>query len=51
MNMILTWIYQLVLLYFTVLIVYDIFKEKSKMMQLTAAMVLIPFLLRLLMVK
>lgn len=49
--MLLTWIYQIILLFFCILIVYDIFKEKSKMMQLTAAMALIPFLLRLLMVK
>jgi len=49
--MLLTWIYQLILLFFSVLIVYDIFKEKSKLMQLTAAIALIPFLLRLLMVK
>ncbi len=49
--MLLTWIYQLLLLFFSVLIVYDIFKEKSKLMQLTAAVALIPFLLRLLMVK
>jgi len=49
--MFLTWIYQLILLFFSVLIIYDIFKEKSKLMQLTAAIALIPFLLRLLMVK
>ena len=49
--MILTYIYQLILLFFSVLIIYDIFKEKNRMMQLTAAIALIPFLLRLLVVK
>ncbi len=49
--MILTWIYQLILLFFSALLIYDIFKEKSKMMQLTAAITLITFLLRLFMVK
>jgi hypothetical protein len=49
--MLLTWIYQAILLFFSALIIYDIFKQKSKMMQLTAALALIPFLLRLLMVK
>lgn len=49
--MILTWVYQLILLFFAGLLIYDTFKEKSRMMQLTAAITLIPFLLRLLMVK
>jgi hypothetical protein len=49
--MLLTWIYQVILAFFSILIIYDIFKEKSRMMQLTAAIALIPFLLRLLMVK
>ena len=49
--MLLTWIYQLILAFFSALIVYDIFKEKNRLMQLTAAIALIPFLLRLLMVK
>lgn len=49
--MILKIIYQLIVLFLIVLIGYDVFKEKSKMLQLTAALTLIPFILRFLMIK
>jgi len=49
--MILQIIYQLILLFIIVLLVYDVFKEKTKMLQLTAALALIPFILRLLLIK
>ena len=47
----LTFIYQLILLYLILLVAYDVFKEKSFMMKITAALVMIPFVLRLLMIK
>ncbi|MCF6270339.1 MAG: hypothetical protein L3J41_11550 [Melioribacteraceae bacterium] len=49
--MILKIIYQLIVLFLIIIIGYGVFKEKSKMMKLTAALVLIPFILRFLMVK
>jgi hypothetical protein len=49
--MILKIIYQLIVLFLIIIIGYDVFKEKSKMMKLTAALVLIPFILRFLMIK
>jgi hypothetical protein len=49
--MILKLIYQLIVLFLIIIIGYDVFKEKSKMMKLTAALVLIPFILRFLMIK
>lgn len=49
--MILKIIYQLILLFISLLLVYDVFKEKTRMLQLTAALALIPFILRLLMIK
>ncbi len=49
--MILKIIYQIIILFLIVIIGYDVFKEKSKMMKLTAALVLIPFVLRFLMIK
>lgn len=49
--MILKIIYQLIVLFLIALIGYDVFKEKSKMLQLTAALTLIPFILRFLMIK
>lgn len=49
--MILKIIYQIIVLFLIVIIGYDVFKEKSKMMKLTAALVLIPFVLRFLMIK
>ena len=49
--MILQLIYQFIILMLIILIFRDVFTEKSRMMQLTAALVLIPFILRLLMIK
>ncbi len=49
--MILKIIYQLIVFFLIILLGYDVFKENKKMMQLTAALALIPFLLRLLMIK
>jgi len=49
--MIIKIIYQLILLFLIVLLGQATFKEKSKMMQLTAALTLIPFILRFLMIK
>lgn len=47
----LTLIYQLIVLFLIVLLVYDVFKEKDKTLQLTAALAAIPLVLRLLMIK
>jgi len=47
----LTMIYQGILLFFIVLFVRAVFREKKKSMQLTAAVACIPFILRLLMIK
>ncbi len=47
----LTIIYRIIVLFFVVLLLYDVFKEKKKTLQLTAAISLIPFVLRLLMIK
>ena len=44
-------IYQLIVLFLVMLLAFDVFKEKTRMLQLTAALVLIPFILRLLMIK
>jgi len=49
--MVLKIVYQMIVLFLIVLLTYDVFKEKSKMLQLTAALTLIPFILRLLMIK
>ena len=49
--MILKIVYQLIILFLILIIGYDVFKEKSRMMKLTAALILIPFILRLLMIK
>ena len=49
--MILKIIYQLIILFIVLLLSYDVFKEKTRMIQLTAALCLIPFVLRLLMIK
>ena len=49
--MLLQLIYQMILLYIIILLAYDVFKQKSKMMQLTAALTIIPFLLRMLLIK
>jgi hypothetical protein len=49
--MILQIVYRLIILFLVIVIGYDVFEEESKMMKLTAALILIPFLLRLLMIK
>jgi len=47
----LTIIYRLIILFITILIVWDIFKEKNFWSQLTGAIVIIPFILRISMIK
>jgi len=49
--MILKLIYQLIVLFIIMLLAYDVFKEKTRMLQLTAALALIPFILRFLLIK
>jgi len=44
-------IYQIIILFIIIVIVYDVFKEKSKMMKITGALLLIPLILRFLMIK
>ena len=44
-------IYRLIILFLTVLIIQDMFKEKNIWNQLTSSLVIIPFILRLLMIK
>ena len=44
-------VYQIIILFLITIIGYDVFKEKSKLMKLTAALILIPFILRFLMIK
>lgn len=47
----LTFIYRLIVLFLTVLVVQDMFKEKNPWNQLTGSIVIIPFILRILMIK
>lgn len=49
--MILTYIYTAILALFVVLLLYNLFKENTLREQLTTALVLIPLLLRLLLIK
>ena len=49
--MLLKIIYQVIILYLVLLLGFDVFKEKSRTLQLTAALALIPFILRLLLIK
>lgn len=49
--LIITFIYRLIILFFTVLVVRDMLKEKDIWNQLTSVLVIIPFVLRLFMVK
>lgn len=49
--MILKIIYQLITLYLIIILFYSVFKEQSRMMKITAAASLIPFILRFLMIK
>lgn len=46
-----TIVYQLIILFFLILVVLDMFKEESIWNQLTGSIVIIPFILRLLMIK
>lgn len=49
--MLVTWIYQLIVLLFCVVLVWELFEEKRFARQLTVVIVLVPMVLRLLMVK
>ncbi|MFZ2331377.1 MAG: hypothetical protein WAW45_07280 [Atribacterota bacterium] len=48
---IITLIYRLIILFLTILIVQDMFKESDFWNQLTSSLVIIPFILRLFMIK
>ncbi|MDD3657000.1 MAG: hypothetical protein PHI72_09630 [Atribacterota bacterium] len=48
---IITLIYRLIILFLTALVVLEMFKEKNVWHQLTGSLVIIPFVLRLLMIK
>jgi len=47
----LTIIYRLIILFITILIVWDMWKEENCWNQLTGTIVIIPFILRILMIK
>jgi hypothetical protein len=49
--MILTWIYWAICLFMVVLVLRSLYREKSLREQWVAAMVLVPLLLRVLMIK
>ena len=49
--MLITWIYQAIILLFCVVLVWEIVEEKKFARQLTAVVVLVPMLLRLMMIK
>lgn len=49
--MLLTWIYQAIVLMLCVFLVVEIVRERKLARQLTAAVVLVPMVLRLLMIK
>lgn len=49
--MFITWIYQAIILLFCVVLVWEIVTERKFAKQLTAVVVLVPMLLRLLMIK
>lgn len=44
-------VYRLIILFFTILVIREMFKEKNFWNQLTGSIVIIPFILRLLMIK
>lgn len=46
-----TFVYRLIILFFTILVIQEMFKEKNVWNQLTCSIVIIPFILRLLMIK
>ncbi len=49
--MLLTWVYQAIILLFCVILVWEIITENKFVRQLTAVVVLVPMLLRLFMIK
>ncbi len=49
--MLITWIYQFIILLFCVVLVWEIVEEKKFMRQLMSVFVLVPMILRLLMIK
>ncbi|MDI9596771.1 MAG: hypothetical protein QM220_04490 [Atribacterota bacterium] len=48
---IITLIYRAIILFLTILIIQDMFKEDNVWEQLTSSLVIIPFILRLFMIK
>ncbi len=44
-------VYRLIILFFTILVIREMFKEENVWNQLTGSFVIIPFILRLLMIK
>ena len=48
---VITLVYRLIILFFTTLVMLDMFKEEDVWNQLTSVLVIIPFVLRLLMIK
>ena len=50
-NLMLKLIYQLIVFYLITLIIYDVFKERTVWLRLTAALSLIPFVLRFFLIK
>lgn len=49
--MILTFIYQAIILLFCVMLVWEVIEERKFLTKLTAVVVLVPMILRLLMIK
>lgn len=47
----LTIVYRIIVVYVTILVIFDIWEEVDHWKQLTGVMVIIPFILRLLMIK
>ncbi len=47
----LTLIYRLIIVFVTILVIRDMFQEEDGWNQLTGSMVIVPFILRLLMIK
>jgi hypothetical protein len=47
----LTFIYRLIIVFITILVIRDMFKEDDAWNQLTSSIVIVPFILRLLMIK
>jgi len=47
----LTLIYRLIIVFITILVIRDMFKEEDVWNQLTSSIVIVPFILRLLMIK